>query len=275
MARTRTPAVVRPPGRRPSRSPASKDADGVLRRFQPSIHYPGVWRPGHTCRQPPKGLHTPRTPHGTGTSYAAPARAIAGDAPAATPLLSLSGGSSMPEQTATGDRSRQERWASETSHFNAVEYATGPIHPLIIERYARCHRKDYHQSECFFSLLSDVKGKRILDLGCGDGGNAILLALRGAFVTGIDISDKAIEAAKDRAAHHSVDGRTEFICWPVELLKTTRTFDIVIGQAVLHLVLSDLDATFRGICRLSVPGAYCVFLEPVNLAPTLRKLRLM
>ena len=181
----------------------------------------------------------------------------------------------MPEQTATGDRSRQERWASETSHFNAVEYATGPIHPLIIERYARCHQKDYHQSECFFSLLSDVKGKRILDLGCGDGGNAILLALRGAFVTGIDISDRAIEAAKIRAAHHSVAGRTEFICSPVELLKTTRTFDIVMGQAVLHHVLSDLDATFRGICRLSVPGAYCVFLEPVNLAPTLRKLRLM
>ncbi len=181
----------------------------------------------------------------------------------------------MPEQTATVDRSRQERWASETSHFNAVEYATAPIHPLIVERYTHCRHKDYHQSEYFFSLLSDVKGKHILDIGCGDGGNSILLALRGAFVTGIDISDKAIEAAKIRAAHHSVGGRTEFICSPVELLETTRTFDIVMGQAVLHHVLSELDATFQGIRRLTVPGAYCVFLEPVNLSPTLRRLRLM
>ncbi len=181
----------------------------------------------------------------------------------------------MPEQTAKADRSRQERWASETSHFNAVDYATAPIHPLIIERYTRCRQRDYHQSEYFFSLLSDVRGKHILDIGCGDGGNSILLALRGAFVTGIDISDKAIAAAKIRAARHAVDGRTEFICSPLELLGTTKRFDIVMGQAILHHLLSELDATFRAIRKLAVPAAYCVFLEPVNLSQTVRRLRLL
>src|SRR5204863_4502520 len=118
----------------------------------------------------------------------------------------------MPTQTTKADRSRQARWASEASHFDAVDYSTAPIHPLIIDRYARCRQRDYYQSEYFFSLLSDVRGKQILDVGCGDaGGNAILLALRGAFVTGIDISEECIEAAKVRATHHAVDGRTEFI----------------------------------------------------------------
>jgi len=181
----------------------------------------------------------------------------------------------MPAQTTKADRSRQARWASEASHFDAVDYSTAPIHPLIIERYARCRQRDYYQSEYFFSLLNDVKGKHILDIGCGDGGNAILLALRGAFVTGIDISEEAIAAAKIRAGHHSVDTQTEFICSPLELLQTKTTFDIVMGQAILHHVLSELDATFRAICRVTVPRARCVFLEPVNLSPTWRRLRLM
>jgi SAM-dependent methyltransferase len=164
----------------------------------------------------------------------------------------------MPEGTATAGR------------------ATAMIHPLIIERYARCRRKDYYQSEYFFSLLGDVKGKNILDIGCGDaGGNAILLALRGAFVTGIDISEECITEARIRAAHHSVDGRTEFICSPVELLRKTRTFDIVIGQSIRRHVLSDLDATFSAICKMTTPGALCVLVEPVNLSPAWRRLRLM
>lgn len=181
----------------------------------------------------------------------------------------------MLERTADADRSREERWADEASYFDAVEYPTAPIHPLIIERYTGCRQKDYYRSEYFFSLLSDVEGKHILDIGCGAGDNAVLLALRGAFVTGIDISEKAVEAARIRVAHHSLADRTEFICSPVELLPTTRTFDIVIGQAILHHVASELDATFRAIARVTVPGAYCVFVEPVNLSPTWRRLRLM
>src|SRR6266545_2556226 len=181
----------------------------------------------------------------------------------------------MLQEAAKAGRSNQERWADEASYFDAVDYPTAPIHPLIIERYARCRHKDYFWSEYFFSLLSDVKGKHTLDIGCGAGDNAVLLALRGAFVTGIDISERAVEAARVRAAHHQVDGRTEFICAPVELLPTTRTFDIMIDQAILHHVVSELDATFRAICRVTVPGAYCVFVEPVNLSPNWRRLRLV
>jgi len=75
----------------------------------------------------------------------------------------------MLEPAAQAGRSNQERWADEASYFDAVDYPTAPIHPLIIERYARCCHKDYFWSEYFFSLLSDVKGKHILDIGCGAG----------------------------------------------------------------------------------------------------------
>ncbi len=81
----------------------------------------------------------------------------------------------MLEQAAQAGRCNQERWADEASYFDAVDYPTAPIHPLIVELYARCPHKDYFWSEYFFSLLSDVKGKHILDIGCGAGDNAVVV----------------------------------------------------------------------------------------------------
>lgn len=55
------------------------------------------------------------------------------------------------------------------------------------------------------SLIGDVKHKRVLDAGCGYGFYSILLAKRGAMVTGIDISEKMIALAKNNAEKASVE----------------------------------------------------------------------
>jgi len=47
-------------------------------------------------------------------------------------------------------------------------------------------------------LLGEVKGKRILDLGCGEGGYSRILASKGAIVTAIDASPRLIEIAKSK-----------------------------------------------------------------------------
>ena len=49
------------------------------------------------------------------------------------------------------------------------------------------------------ALLGDVRGKDMLDLGCGEGGYARELASRGARVTGVDGSARLIEIAKSRS----------------------------------------------------------------------------
>jgi 2-polyprenyl-3-methyl-5-hydroxy-6-metoxy-1,4-benzoquinol methylase len=49
------------------------------------------------------------------------------------------------------------------------------------------------------ALLGDVRGRRILDLGCGEGGYARELAQRGAEVVGVDGSERLIEVARRRA----------------------------------------------------------------------------
>lgn len=57
----------------------------------------------------------------------------------------------------------------------------------------------------------NVKGKRILDIGCGSGRLAVELARRGAYVTGIDFSMNMISLAKSTAEKHDVADRCTFI----------------------------------------------------------------
>lgn len=58
---------------------------------------------------------------------------------------------------------------------------------------------DRLEKSLIFRYLGDVRGKRILDLGCGTGNYAIELARRGAIVTGIDASTDMLGTAKEKA----------------------------------------------------------------------------
>jgi release factor glutamine methyltransferase len=62
-----------------------------------------------------------------------------------------------------------------------------------------------------FSSLPVLSGKRVLDVGCGSGVIACLLALNGAEkVIGVDINEKAIENAKLNAKGLGLSSRVEF-----------------------------------------------------------------
>ena len=76
-------------------------------------------------------------------------------------------------------------------------------------------------------ILGDVSGKEILHLQCHFGQDSISLSRMGAKVTGIDLSDKAIEAAQDLAQKCGTD--TRFLVSDVyELPKVlAEKFDIV------------------------------------------------
>jgi SAM-dependent methyltransferase len=90
-------------------------------------------------------------------------------------------------------------------------------------------------------LLGDVTGKSILHLQCHFGQDSISLSRMGAKVTGIDLSDKAIDAAKDLAKKCGTD--TEFICTDVYNLPNVlnEKFDIVFTSYGTIGWLPDLE----------------------------------
>jgi SAM-dependent methyltransferase len=144
----------------------------------------------------------------------------------------------------------------------------------VLERY-RDPGSLYPKEACF-GLLGDLEGKSILDVGCGEGEDAMILARLGAHVTGLDVSPGAIELAKQRAAINGVGQRARFLCAPLtEAQLPERAFDVIWIDNVLHHVLDDLEPTLRALLRAAKPGATILCIEPVNLNRTLRRIRFL
>jgi len=169
----------------------------------------------------------------------------------------------------------EERWHAEREFFDHEEYVEGPIPANTIERYMMC-RKRFLGAEYGFWILGDLRGKRVLEVGCGDGANAVLLAMKGADVVGIDISPRAIEIARKRAELHGVADSVRFYALPLEayLEQTRDRFDIVCGFAVLHHLLPVLERVLADMKKLGHEQTSFLFAEPVSLSRWLRRIRL-
>ena len=98
-----------------------------------------------------------------------------------------------------------------------------------------------------FSLLPDLKGKTVLDLGCGFGVHCKKFVELGAEkVVGIDISKKMLEVAN---AQNS-DSKIQYINMPMEDVdKLTEQFDVVISSLVFHYI-QDFNGTIKNIFNL-------------------------
>jgi 2-polyprenyl-3-methyl-5-hydroxy-6-metoxy-1,4-benzoquinol methylase len=173
---------------------------------------------------------------------------------------------------------REERWKQEARFFDeqSQNLEIGLIDPLTLERYRSARRLRFNK-EFRFHLLGDLRGKRVLDVGCGDGANTVLLAKLGAaMVVGIDISPGSIEVARTRARINGVSDRVEFVCAPLETAPlNSGAFDVIWGDAILHHLIADLDGVLKKLMDCARPGALLLFSEPVNISPTLRRIRFL
>ncbi len=170
----------------------------------------------------------------------------------------------------------EARWSAEAAFFDReAERAAARLQPfdrLTIERY-RSARAVFAR-EFIFRVLGDLRGKRVLDVGCGDGQQSVLMALLGARVVGIDLSAGALEVARRRAELNGVGGAIDFHCAPIETADPGDAgFDVVYCDAILHHLLDDLDAVMAKLVRWVAPGGRFVCVEPLSLSPALRWLR--
>ena len=117
-------------------------------------------------------------------------------------------------------------------------------------------------------VLSPMKGKKILELGCGWGRSSIFLARQGAKVTGVDIGPDLILAAQALAKANRVecDFQTADI---VKLPFPDGSFDAVFGVTILHhLSQTDVDLALAETARVLRSWGKAVFIEPVENSRT-------
>ncbi len=111
------------------------------------------------------------------------------------------------------------------------------------------------------NLLGDVKGKSILHLQCHFGQDTLSLCRLGANVTGVDFSDKAIDAANQLAIQTGLPAT--FICCDIYALPEVlnETYDIVFTSYGTIGWLPDINQWAAVVSKYIKPGGQFIFAE--------------
>lgn len=168
-------------------------------------------------------------------------------------------------EASTLDLTVDQRAQRERAHFNALTTAQNGslVMPADnISRYDRPPANTLYSLEYAFHLLDEIAGRRILNVGCGEGLDAVILAALGAKVIGLDVSDAAVAVTKARAYANGVTDRlTALVADATALPVSSGSIDVVLAVAVMHHV--DIPRAAAELARVLRPGGVAVFVEPL------------
>lgn len=167
---------------------------------------------------------------------------------------------SSPEAEAQRRQNESEfhdRWASEIN----------PADTLVDETFTSVTAIE---NQHILSQFGDVRGKRVLDYGCGSAEGGVYLAKLGAKVVGIDVSAGMLAAARNLARHHGVEIETRQVTGD-PIPAADGEFDLIYGNGVLHHV--TLDVAIPELARVMKPDGKGCFIEPLPYNPVINVYR--
>lgn len=139
------------------------------------------------------------------------------------------------------------RWWDQDSEFKPLHR----INPLRLD---------------WIDALASIRGKRVLDVGCGGGILSDAMARRGADVTGIDLSTKALKVAQLHALEAATPN-VRYLETSAEQLAAEEpaSFDVVTCMEMLEHVPQP-GSIVQACSRLVKPGGW-VFFSTINRNP--------
>jgi SAM-dependent methyltransferase len=173
----------------------------------------------------------------------------------------------MDKQLAERDRAEVLRSAEEASKV-VVE----PVDPIQVKRYLNPSAETAFSLEYAFYLLGDVRGKTVLDFGCGSGENLVPLVERGARVIGLDISPELIALAQQRVDKAGLEA-TVRVGSAYETGLPDESVDVIFSIALIHHL--DIPSVLREMLRILKKSGRVIIQEPIRFSGAYGGLRTM
>lgn len=117
------------------------------------------------------------------------------------------------------------------------------------------------------NALGDIRGKRIVDVGCGLGEAAIYFALKGARVTTVDLSPEMLMVVRKLAKRYHVRVRTVLASVEHLPFRKNETFDIFYAGNLFHHV--DIPVSMKSILAHMHERSVLACWEPVRYNPVI------
>ena len=127
------------------------------------------------------------------------------------------------------------------------------------------YRRGWRKRRLFEMMdLPNLRGKRVLEVGCGQGHNGVFIAQYGAEVHGFDLSRTGVEMANRIAKANGVDQLCHFrVANASEMPYEDEFFDVLVCNAVLHHTMKYPGVRDESY-RVLKPGGRLFFAEGVR-----------
>lgn len=158
--------------------------------------------------------------------------------------------SEKPKNIQEQEEEFHDKWAknNDVQAINVKKYFTAPT-----------------ATECryVFKKMGNLKGKTVLDLGCGFGEASIWFAMHGANVISLDISSEMLKCVKNLSFKYGVEKNIVLIKSSAEKIGlSAESVDIVFGGNVLHH--TDVLSVSGEVKRILKPKGKAFFIEPLG-----------
>lgn len=144
-------------------------------------------------------------------------------------------------------------------YYRRHQFNPVPITEQDQEAWQRLFDRRIHLYQRHLRIpLALLKGRRVIEFGCNSGQNSLLLAAMGARLTLVEPNEQVWPQLREVFRQFRLEDRVE--AWRQETLEafqTPETYDVVIAEGFLSLMVNGMDWLGK-ISRLLVPGGVAV-----------------